>query len=115
MEPKYIFAIVVLSIFLVLFLVFFVMLAHKRKMEAKLQAWLAEVYDNSNIAKFDYNTAEDSSADNTEQPVREVPVSEVGEDFADTQPKEEDGNDDPATAFGDLEEVEEIKGNYNPE
>lgn len=114
MEPKYIFAIVALSLFLVLFIIFFAMLAHKRKMEAKLQAWLYEVYSDKNLVKMDYDMSEE---DEPIQPVRNsaaLPESETKEESG-------DGNEEVQLKIDEfydkieIEGIEEITGNYKPQ
>ena len=114
MESKYIVAIVALSIFLIMFLIFFVLLARRRKTEAKLQAWLHEVYSDKNLVRLDYETS------GGEEP---APSSEHGiryaKDFISAEEKE--SNDEVQLkieeAFSKIESVgiEEITGNYNPQ
>ena len=111
MEPKYIFAIASVGLFAFLFLIFFVLLARRRKMEAKLQAYLYKVYSDKDLIKSDY----DFSGEETPQSfiVREARTadSEIFEEEQDDiqQLKMED-------IYGkiEIEGIEEITGNYNP-
>ena len=114
MEPKYIFAIVALSIFLVLFIIFFAVLAHKRKMEAKLQAWLYEVYSDKNLVKMDYDTSDE------DEPVRlsgahvqteAVKAEEVRDEIKEELQQKVEGLYDKI----EIEGIEEITGNYKPQ
>ena len=57
MEPKYIVAIVAVGLFSILFLIFFMLLAYRRRMEARLQAYIHEVYSDKNLIKVDYDSA----------------------------------------------------------
>ena len=82
MDPKYIFAIVALSLFFVLFIIFFAMLARKRRMEARLQAWLYEVYSDKNLIKMDYDSADE------DEPVQSVTVSAADASPAQDEKKE---------------------------
>lgn len=83
-------------------------------MEAKLQAWLNEVYSDKNLIKLDYESASDEEtearvSENAERaPAYEQPV-EKQEEKEEPQPAEE--------AYGKLEVegIEEITGNYEPE
>ena len=112
MEPKYIVAIVALSVFLVLFLIFFVLLAHRRKMEAKLQAWLHEVYSDRNLVKLDYETAGEDLSQSAERSIR------YADDF--DSPNQETNDEvqlkiEEAFTKIESEGIEEITGNYNPQ
>lgn len=112
MEPKYIVAIAALSVFLVLFLIFFVLLAHRRKMEARLQAWLHEVYSDKNLIKLDYETAGDDMAQSAERGIR------YADDYAlSNQETSEEVQLKIEEAFTKIESegIEEITGNYNPQ
>ncbi len=114
MESKYIVAIVALSIFLIMFLIFFVLLARRRKTEAKLQAWLHEVYSDKNLIRLDYETSGgDEAVQSSERGIR------YAEDLVSTEEKEP--NDEVQLkieeAFSKIESegIEEITGNYNPQ
>lgn len=105
MEPKYIVAIVALSLFFLLFLIFFVLLSHRRKMEARLQAWLYERYSSKNLSEVDYDTdiSDDAALRELQNGGRRAESEEV-------QLKIEE-------AFNkiEIEGIEEITGNYNPQ
>lgn len=111
MEPKYIFAIVALGLFAFLFLIFFALLAHRRKMEAKLQAYLYEVYSDRNLIKSDYDFSGEESPQSFV--VREART-------ADTEIFEEEKDGMQQLRMEDIygkieiEGIEEITGNYNP-
>lgn len=111
MEPKYIVAIVALGVFLILFLIFFVLLARRRKMEAKLQAWLHEIYSDDNLIKLDYeDVAGDETAQTSDRPVRQA----ADVDYV-TREESEEVQPEDAYAKIETEGIEEITGNYNPE
>ena len=112
MEPKYIVAIVALGVFLILFLVFFVLLARRRKTEAKLQAWLQEVYSDKNLIKLDYeDVAGDEIAQTADRTVRQA--GDI--DYVTRDESEEVQSSEDAYAKIEAEGIEEITGNYNPE
>ena len=113
MDPKYIVAIVTGGIFLILFIVFIIIFAHKRKTEARLQARLEQEYSDENLAKMEYDFAvydEETAkilSGAVEKPVTQVSIYDVlSEDLA--QPEE---------VFGKIESegMEEITGNYKPD
>ena len=113
MEPKYIVAITALSLFCVLFFIFFILLAHRRKAEAKLQAWLHEVYSDRNFIKSDYDAVPvDDEA---------LKLIENGMRKAETQNGEKQEAEEVQLKIDDafnkieIEGIEEITGNYNPE
>lgn len=114
MEPKYIVAIVALSLFFLLFLIFFVLLARRRKMEAKLQAWLSEVYSDKNLLKVDYDSASDEDEVVRASENRET-VSEVEQTAESNEEKEEPTTSDEPYEKLEVEGIEEITGNYEPE
>ena len=112
MEPKYIVAIVAVGLFAFLFLIFFILLAHRRRMEAKLQAYLYEVYSDKNLIKSDY----DFSDDEVVQPfvVREARTSEH-EDYKEENEDIQQLKMEDIYGKIDSEGIEEITGNYKPQ
>ena len=111
MDPKYIFAIVALSLFFVLFIIFFAMLARKRRMEARLQAWLYEVYSDKNLIKMDYDSADE------DEPVQSLTVSAADAAPAQDEKKEAEEPVKTDELYGkiEIEGIEEITGNYKPQ
>lgn len=112
MDPKYIVAIVAGGVFLVLFIVFIIVSAYRRKIEARLQARIAKEYSDENLAKMEYDFAVyDEETVKLLSGAAEIPVTQVSiydvlsEDLA--QPEE---------VFGKIESegMEEITGNYKP-
>ena len=112
MEPKYIFAIVAVSVFAFLFLIFFILLARRRKMEAKLQAYLYELYSDKNLVKRDY----DFSGEETPHSfvVREERSAD-GEKFEDEKDDMQQIKMEDIYGKIEVEGIEEITGNYRPE
>lgn len=113
MEPKYIVAIVALSVFFVLFIIFFILLARRRKMEAKLQAWLYEVYSDKNLIKMDYDSANDDESVQTVQGA--VRRAEMNMDANQEESDEVQLKIEEAFNKIEIEGIEEITGNYNPD
>ena len=111
MEPKYIVAIVALSVFFILFSIFFILLAHKSKTEAKLQAWLNEIYSDKNLIKIDY----DSVSEDDE--IVTAPKETATESAVETTEEKEDMQTKPTEEYGklEIEGIEEITGNYEPD
>lgn len=111
MEPKYIVAIVALSVFFVLFLIFFVLLAHKRKTEAKLQAWLNEIYSDKNLVKMDYDSVSE------EDEIIPEPKEKTAEPATETKEEKEEAQTKTTEEYGklEIEGIEEITGNYEPD
>ncbi len=109
MDPKYIFAIVALSLFFVLFIIFFAMLARKRRMEARLQAWLYEVYSDKNLIKMDYDSADE------DEPVQSVTVSAADASPAQDEKKEAEEAVKTDELYGkiEIEGIEEITNRNN--
>ena len=111
MEPKYIISVVALGLFFVLFLIFFLMLARHRKMEARLQEWLYSVYSDKNLVKkMDYDTAAVDEELSALAEKRSAEIGSASKKSEEVQLKIED-------AFGkiEIEGIEEITGNYNPQ
>lgn len=67
MEPELIVAIVAGGLFLILFLIFLIVSAHRRKLNARLKEHLEEVYSDENLVKMEYDFAECDDVAN-EQP-----------------------------------------------
>ncbi len=113
MEPKYIVAITAGGIFLILFLVFIILAAHRQKVEKRLQERLDKEYSNENLAKMEYDfanyddeTVKMLSADSEKSETQVTIYDVLSEELA--QPEE---------VFGKIESegMEEITGNYKPE
>ena len=108
MEPKYIVAIVAVGLFSILFLIFFMLLAYRRRMEARLQAYIHEVYSDKNLIKVDYDSAANE----------EVPKNYdlFGATDGQSARKEEETQQKLEEVFGkmEIEGIEEITGNYQP-
>lgn len=89
------------------------MLAHKRKAEARLQAYISEMYSEKNLVKTDYEFTEDEDAPKT-YAVREARIG--SENFV-----EEEKDDSQQMKMEDIygkiefEGIEEITGNYKPQ
>lgn len=114
MEEKYIVAIVAGGLFLLLFFVFLIVMAHRRNVEKQLQARLDEVYSDKNLVKMEYDFAvydEETSKMITETRAvseKQVTIYDVLTDGKLTPPEE---------VFGKIESegMEEITGNYKPD
>ena len=108
MEFKYIFAIVVLSIFLLLIFISFAILEYGRIKEEKLHAWILERHSSEEVKNYDLEP--DSEEEELPQPKAEATTNEEN----DTE--EESTADVPVEdPYGkiDIEGIEEITGNYN--
>ena len=106
MEFKYIFAIVILSVFLLLIFISFAILELGRIKDEKLQVWIIEQYKRDVVNKFDYDAENDE----------EIPLPEMK--AVEDEPDIEDDDvadvhiEDPYGKI-DIEGIEEITGNYN--
>ena len=112
MEPKYIVAVVSVGLFAILFLIFFMSLVYRRKTEAKLQAYIHEVYSDKSLLKANYESVSDENSplpDTRRMAHDGRPVMPSDEQDETTQLKMED-------VFGkmEIEGIEEITGNYIP-
>lgn len=107
MEPKYIVAIVAVGVFFIFFLIFFMLLAHRRNAEARLQAYIQEFYADKNLVKIDYDSAADDSVPSLVEGRK--PVSAASEPEEETQLKIEE-----VFTKTEVEGIEEITGNYQP-
>ena len=114
MEPKYIIAIAAVGLFLVLFIIFFILLARKRKAEVRLLAWLQDYYSDKNlIKKADYETnGGDDIAVSADRSVRQF------DDYSEPKGEEDDEVQlkiEEAFSKIETEGIEEITGYYNPQ
>ena len=111
MESKYIIAIVAVGLFAVLFLIFFMMLAYRRNMEAKLQMYLHEAYSEKNLIKFNYDAVDENAP-----PIIEGRVSAIAELAVARHAEQEEQQLQIDEVYGKMEKdgIEEITGNYKP-
>ena len=112
MEPKYIVAVVAVGLFAILFLIFFMLLVYRRKTEARLQAYIHEVYSDKSLLKSSYESVsvdDKSPLPDTRRVAYDGRPLMQNEDSEETQLKMED-------VFGkmEIEGIEEITGNYIP-
>ncbi|MDE6442261.1 MAG: hypothetical protein K2L12_05880 [Clostridia bacterium] len=110
MEPKYIVAIAAIGLFSILFLIFFMLLAYRRRVEANLQAYIHEVYSDKNLIKIDYDSAANE----------EVPKNcDLFAAFEGSQAKKKEEEEtqlkiEEVFSKMEIEGIEEITGNYQP-
>lgn len=108
MEAKYIVAIVVLGVFLMIMFVSVVILERGHIKDVKLRTWIREQYSSEDVRKHDYDSEEDSEEipEQETETAAEEPLEAVEEDVEEEPPEEVYGKID-------VEGIEEITGNYN--
>lgn len=107
MDGKYIFAIIVLSVFFLLILISFAFLEYGRNKQSKLQAWINERYADKDLNSIDYDTV----MSDEEIPEQRAQTTEAVSDEADDEeiPK----NLEEVYGKIEVEGIEEITGNYD--
>lgn len=106
MEPKYIVAIVVLGLFLILMFISVVIIERGRIRDVKLRAWISKKYNDEEVKKYDYDT--DDVDD--EIPLQKIETS-ADEPMDEVEAVVEEPHEE---VYGkiDVEGIEEITGNY---
>lgn len=109
MEPKYVISIVIVGIFSILFFIYFILLIHKRRDEAKQRRFIFEMYEKNNQEKFNYDAVDENAP----------PIVEGRASAAETLAATKDEDDHAVQIhvdelFGkvDKDGIEEITGSY---
>ena len=105
MEFKYIFAIAVLGIFLLLIFISFALLERGRIRGEKLQSWIMEQFNSANVKNYEYDADDEEISEQTTEAV-------VEKEDIEEESSPEVQLDDPYGKI-DIEGIEEITGNYN--
>lgn len=113
MEVKYIIAIACGSLFLLLFLIYIIVSARRKKIEANLRQRLEQMYGDKNLVKMEYDFV---VYDEETEKLVSTKLQESGQmSINDIDPSALSSADDAVFQTVDTDGIEEIVGNYVPE
>ena len=113
MEVKYLIAIVSGSLFLLLFLIYIICAARRKKLEANQRQRLEQMYADKNLVKMEYDFV---VYDEETEKLVATKLQESGQmSFNDIDPSAMPSSDDAVFQTVDTDGIEEIVGNYKPE
>ncbi|MBD5585250.1 MAG: hypothetical protein HDQ88_09210 [Clostridia bacterium] len=113
MDVKYIVAIVAGSLFLLLFLIFVILSARRKKLDSLQRQRLEQMYADKNLVKMEYDFV--AYDEETEKLINELPLSNGQMSFHDIDPAAVPSFDNAVFQSVDTDGIEEIVGNYKPE